>query len=196
MKTQILKPVTAFLEILNNDPMIYTQYKRNRILEIGSARGGSAMWFTHNLLSWHQESLLVCIDAWTAAGRGRIDYDMFRDFKRNVQSFEHFDKVRPLRADSLSGVSLLYLHYLDESSKSSITAEGAMSRYGDEFGESIHNGYLFDIIYIDGAHTMAEVLTDGLLTIPLLRPGGYLIFDDYTCNPWLQAHARVKEAVD
>jgi predicted O-methyltransferase YrrM len=43
----------------------------------------------------------------------------------------------------------------------------------------------FDLIYIDGAHDGKSVLTDAVLSHYALKPGGYLIFDDYsqTTNP-------------
>jgi predicted O-methyltransferase YrrM len=37
----------------------------------------------------------------------------------------------------------------------------------------------FDIIYIDGSHTAADVLADAVLSWDLLVEGGLLIFDDY-----------------
>ncbi|MEB3357532.1 MAG: tetratricopeptide repeat protein [Synechococcales bacterium] len=37
----------------------------------------------------------------------------------------------------------------------------------------------FDLIYIDGCHLADHVRKDGLLSLPLLKPGGFLIFDDY-----------------
>ncbi len=37
----------------------------------------------------------------------------------------------------------------------------------------------FDLVYVDGAHNVAEVMFDALLVWPLLREGGSLIFDDY-----------------
>ncbi len=40
-------------------------------------------------------------------------------------------------------------------------------------------GKLFDIIYIDAAHDMKSVIQDAVLAWPLLKSGGYLIFDDY-----------------
>lgn len=36
-----------------------------------------------------------------------------------------------------------------------------------------------DIIYIDGDHSAPAVLTDAVLSWPLLKEGGILIFDDY-----------------
>ncbi len=40
----------------------------------------------------------------------------------------------------------------------------------------------FDIIYIDGDHTAAGVLTDAVLSWQLLKIDGLLIFDDYFCD--------------
>ena len=58
----------------------------------------------------------------------------------------------------------------------------------------------FDIIYIDGDHHSAAVLTDAILSWPLLKTGGILIFDDYGhlckdveyCSP----DDKPKEAID
>ena len=40
-----------------------------------------------------------------------------------------------------------------------------------------------DFAYIDGSHEAADVLLDGLLVLPLIKPGGIMIFDDYEWNP-------------
>lgn len=37
----------------------------------------------------------------------------------------------------------------------------------------------FDVIYVDGSHEAKDVLFDALMCLHLLKPGGYLIFDDY-----------------
>jgi Methyltransferase domain len=38
----------------------------------------------------------------------------------------------------------------------------------------------FDFIYVDGSHVAKDVLTDAVLSWPLLKDGGFLVFDDYT----------------
>jgi predicted O-methyltransferase YrrM len=38
---------------------------------------------------------------------------------------------------------------------------------------------IFDVIYIDGSHTAKHVLEDAILTLPSLKIGGIMIFDDY-----------------
>lgn len=37
----------------------------------------------------------------------------------------------------------------------------------------------FDLIYIDGDHSANQVYIDAKLSLPLLKPGGILLFDDY-----------------
>lgn len=37
----------------------------------------------------------------------------------------------------------------------------------------------FDFIYIDGDHTSNAAFVDAVLSFPLLKVGGYIIFDDY-----------------
>jgi len=54
----------------------------------------------------------------------------------------------------------------------------------------------FDIIYIDGSHTAANVLRDGLLSWDLLKKGGILIFDDYALAPRFPSTLRPREMID
>lgn len=46
-----------------------------------------------------------------------------------------------------------------------------------------------DVLYIDGAHDSASVSRDTALYVPMVKPGGVVIFDDY-------AHPDVRRAVD
>lgn len=41
----------------------------------------------------------------------------------------------------------------------------------------------YDLIYIDGDHTAFGVLADGVMSWPLLKVGGLMIFDDYEWMP-------------
>ncbi len=53
----------------------------------------------------------------------------------------------------------------------------------------------FGLIYIDGSHVPKDVLTDAVLSWPLLKKGGFMIFDDYLIddpnNP-----VRTQQAID
>jgi predicted O-methyltransferase YrrM len=57
-----------------------------------------------------------------------------------------------------------------------------------------------DLAYIDGCHRAFSVLSDSLLVWPLVKPGGYIVWDDYRfrVQPWkrLPRHLRPKEALD
>ena len=53
----------------------------------------------------------------------------------------------------------------------------------------------YDIIYIDANRHSKHVLEDSVLAYPMLKPGGYLIFDDYTSNRE-HDNACPKQAID
>jgi predicted O-methyltransferase YrrM len=55
---------------------------------------------------------------------------------------------------------------------------------------------LFDLIYIDGSHRRDDVMADCLLSWPLLRPGGVMIFDDYLHELHKPPAERPKDAID
>ncbi len=54
----------------------------------------------------------------------------------------------------------------------------------------------FDVIYIDGSHTAANVLRDGVLAWDLLKVGGILIFDDYGLRPRFPSEIRPGPMID
>jgi len=53
---------------------------------------------------------------------------------------------------------------------------------------------MFDVVYIDGDHFPAGVITDAVLTWPLVKPGGLILFDDYI--PELGGHPGPRPAID
>ena len=54
----------------------------------------------------------------------------------------------------------------------------------------------FDIAYIDGSHEAADVLRDGLNVLPLMKPGGLMIFDDYLHNDLPGRHIMPGVGID
>lgn len=60
-------------------------------------------------------------------------------------------------------------------------AANQITKHKGPSGEVLRDSSLgkFDIIYIDGSHTAADVLADAVLAWGLLEEGGLLIFDDY-----------------
>ena len=54
----------------------------------------------------------------------------------------------------------------------------------------------FDIVYIDGDHSAIAVLEDAVLSWPLLKPGGLVIFDDYAWQHSREPPLRPLMALD
>jgi predicted O-methyltransferase YrrM len=54
----------------------------------------------------------------------------------------------------------------------------------------------YDLIYVDGGHRADEVYTDAVLSWPLLKVGGLMIFDDYLWNTEKPADERPQMAID
>jgi len=53
----------------------------------------------------------------------------------------------------------------------------------------------FDLVYIDGWHSAFGALADGVMTWPLLKVGGVMIFDDYLWVPPKQGTPRRPNAL-
>jgi predicted O-methyltransferase YrrM len=51
--------------------------------------------------------------------------------------------------------------------------------YSDKVLRSIEPVEQYDVAYIDGSHYTCDVLADAILTFPLVKSGGLIIFDDY-----------------
>lgn len=51
----------------------------------------------------------------------------------------------------------------------------------------------FEAVYVDGSHETPDVLEDAVLSWPLLRDGGVMIFDDYL---WRARESRPGPAID
>lgn len=51
----------------------------------------------------------------------------------------------------------------------------------------------YDVIYIDGSHFGPDVLEDAVLAQRLLKPGGFLIFDDYR---WFVGASKIRRSKD
>lgn len=54
----------------------------------------------------------------------------------------------------------------------------------------------FDFVYVDGSHLARDVLSDAVLSWPLLKAGGLLAFDDYAWDAFPEAHLCPRLAID
>lgn len=122
------------------------------LVEIGSFEGRSTLWFLANLLR-HPASRITCID--TFAGGAEHDAaqttGLFERFQANLAASGEAAKAEVLRTDSAGGLLRL------------------LGRGGP--GPAL--------IYIDGSHEAADVLTDLVLAFRLAPEGGVILCDDY-----------------
>lgn len=135
-------------------------------LEIGSYEGASARWFLKNILTG-SGSDIVCVDTW----RGGEDMARFED-DTLIDTFRRNiepwkDRVVMLRDDSRHAMRT-NLDITDH----------------------------FDVAYIDGGHTAANVLVDSVLTWQTLKVGGICIWDDYLWELWNDPIRQPKMGID
>lgn len=119
-------------------------------LQIGAFTGDASLWMMQNVLI-HPDARLTDVDTWEGS-------DEVAHKPLNWQSVEQiYDaKVR---------------EFLD--SGQLIKQKGTSDHFFSWSDEK------FDFIYVDGDHTAAAVLKDGVNAVKALKPGGILAFDDY-----------------
>lgn len=138
-------------------------------IEIGSFEGRSACWIAENWLG-HPASRLYCLDTFTG-------------------SIEH-------NAQQKNGLLDRFINNVGQTGRAS-QIEARVGRSEDSLIELIVAGVQADLIYIDGSHTAADVLTDAVFSWKLLKRGGVMIFDDYLWRtPENQLSLAPKLAVD
>lgn len=128
---------------------LFAENDIRHVLEIGSWEGRSSVWFLEQLRAKEQCSL-TCVDTW-AGGEEHAGADMEEVYARFLHNTRlSGGNVGKLRMRSVCALSRLVI---------------------------MHRA--FDLIYVDGSHQAPDVLTDLVLSVELLRPGGFLICDDY-----------------
>lgn len=121
-----------------------------RWLEIGSHEGRSATWVMDNVLK-QPGSSITCIDPW-----------------QNTQALARF------RANVFAAHDELRKRGLPAGTPEVIAKRG----FSQDILATLQKES-FDVVYVDGDHQAKSALTDAVLSWPLLKPGGFLIFDDY-----------------
>lgn len=133
-----------------------------RFLEIGSYQGRSSVWLLENILT-DDTSSITCVDTFEGSAEHHEHFrdditTLFETFSHNISKFNEKvkDKVKVIRNTSQVALKQLSL-------------EGGAGQY--------------DFVYIDGDHKASSVMEDAVLSLPLLKQGGLMIFDDYlwTC---------------
>jgi predicted O-methyltransferase YrrM len=124
-----------------------------KFLEIGSYEGRSTVWFLENILT-HETSKITCIDLFT----GEVEDNDFSKFE---------------------GLNSNYYQDFLENIEQHKEKVSIMRGYSYKELRKINEYETFDFIYIDGAHTSFELICDAVLSEPLLKVGGIIVFDDY-----------------
>ena len=122
------------------------------VLEIGSWEGRSTCWLLENVLT-HPSATITCVDTFEG-------------------SFEH------------QSYDPDYIKSLEDRFDFNIQRSGASEKVKKIVGSShqVLKGLpanTYDFIYIDGSHLACDVLIDAVLSWPLVKVQGLLVFDDY-----------------
>lgn len=120
-------------------------------LEIGSFEGKSTLWLLDNILT-HGSSKIYCLDTF----EGSYEH---KDLNLNLSN------LYDIFLNNVSPYGEKVKHIRGKSSESLLKREIREKQY--------------DFIYIDGCHESKEVLEDAVLSWPLLKEEGIMIFDDY-----------------
>lgn len=121
-----------------------------KALQIGAYTGDATVWLFENVLT-NSESSLVDVDTWSGSDEP----------EHKAMDWKSVESVYDSKTE----------HY---------TTSGKLCKVkttSDEFFDS--NKAIYDFIYVDGDHTAAAVLKDGVNAIKYLAPGGIIAFDDY-----------------
>jgi predicted O-methyltransferase YrrM len=130
---------------------------RKNFLEIGSFEGRSAVWITQNMMEDGGE--LICIDTWEGG-------------------VEHVSgEMNGAEARFHNNIGLVMGNFVDR------TVQPIKSTSVEALGGLIAQKKQFDFIYIDGSHLAKDVLTDACMAWTLLKPKGFMVFDDYMWKP-------------
>ncbi len=142
--------------------------KTNVVIEIGIFLGDSTLWFLDNMMS-NKDSRLYSIDTFQGSPEYGIDFDRVKDkFFQRVENHPKKSQLHVIEKDSYNGLLELNKSLIDKC----------------------------DIIYIDGSHVAADVITDITLAWRLIKIGGIIIFDDYVWDRIKQDYGRPKLAID
>lgn len=121
-----------------------------RMIQIGVFEGMDLLWCFQNILK-HSKSHVTAIDPWAATTK--------------------------LDAAYMQGVCDRAHHNLRKYRENITFCQNVSQTVLDSFLP--YSANCFDLIVIDGDHNASAVLEDARLSLQLLKPGGWMIFDDY-----------------
>ena len=151
-------------EIFRLDPKA-----KRQIVEIGIYEGASSCFWSDNYLE-HPESRLLCIDPFTGSS----------EHHENPQNYPELENIETTARGNIAKSK-----YPEK-----ISILNQFSQFAFMDLDLRHMGQKWiDVLYIDGAHDGVSVARDIALYVPMVKPEGLVIFDDYP-------HPEVRRAVD
>lgn len=146
---------------------IIQEIKPKLIVEVGTWKGASAIHMAQTMLKYYDDFEILCIDTFLGSVEHWVDQQgslfggikngrpmVYEQFLSNVVHFQLTDYITPLPIDSINGSEIL-----------------------------AKLGVQPDLIYIDAAHDYVSVRNDLTNYATCLRPGGYLLGDDWFHEP-------------
>ncbi len=155
---------------------IFRRMPPGDLVEIGSLWGRSAVALAF-LANHYKIGSLLCVDPWQSAeihqGIAAVDAvfddvpleEIFEAFRINLAAFE--GSVNYARSRSADAAS---------------TYGAGSSFFTEDFGRTLYSGEIA-LLHIDGNHALEAVRTDIAAWRSFVRPGGWIVFDDY-CWPF------------
>lgn len=127
------------------------RYQEAHFLEIGCFEGAATMWLLSNILL-HPASTITVVDTFEGSPEFAT---MGVDFENLAERFKEncASEAERIQVWPFRSIDALRLIRNKDSQ--------------------------YDFIYVDGSHAAADVLTDAVLSWPLLKENGILMFDDY-----------------
>jgi len=150
-------------------PMLSGVAGKRNFLEIGSFEGRSSVWIAENMMQ--DGDHLRCIDTW----EGGEEHG-----EENMSEVEERFRANLIVATQKFPERLIF------QSKGTSVARLAQ----------LQGKTMFDFVYIDGSHKAPDVLTDACMSWPMLKPTGFMVFDDYMWGDPRDALHRPKIAID
>jgi len=138
-------------------PLKYSNERPINMLQIGVFEGMDLVWCMQHIAG-HPDSRVFAIDPWAATNKLDHVYmeGVYQRAQRNLSPW--ISRICLMRGYSDSVMELM--------------------KHGAQHNKTIIYPDGWDLIVVDGDHTADAVYTDARLAFDLIKPGGWVIFDD------------------